>query len=173
MLRSKSSQRHLSLTNVDWDSLIAGQFQKLSSNERLELWRYMLENRPSSASSPSRTSNAATESIAAHSLSGTPSNPSTLREWLDRILWMSDPENWPQDATVASQASQRTIASSAASEGSEQNASGDGASPVYVLKDGESGDVEEQDDHKSNSNDSTTEGNDGVLGNQTGKGNEQ
>lgn len=111
-----SSQVRTPSRNIDWDALMAGQFQQMSSSERLDLWRYMLDNRPSPTSSPTGQATTAI-SNASGSLSVLSSGPRALREWLDRILWMSDPENWKQrgstDARSTSQEGENSDAAPA------------------------------------------------------------
>jgi hypothetical protein len=81
--------------DIDWDDLLNGGLRRMSHAERLDLWRYMLQNRPSPEAS---------------SLDGSPSdvgNPRALSEWLDRILWLSDQSNWgpvPSEPVVAAAA---------------------------------------------------------------------
>jgi len=74
--------------NIDWDALLDGGLRRLSPNERADLWRYMLESRPSPASSPPGEAGGA-------------GDPRALSEWLDRILWISDPENWSSQPVPA------------------------------------------------------------------------
>lgn len=84
----------LSPKEVDWNSIMSGGHRRLSSSERLDLWRYMLENRPSQDSSPSQISENG-DNVA----TSTAGNPRALSEWMDRILWLSDPEVWSKQET--------------------------------------------------------------------------
>ncbi|KAL3910986.1 MAG: hypothetical protein SGILL_007465, partial [Bacillariaceae sp.] len=129
-------------SNINWDSLMAGQFRQLSSDDRFELWRQMLENRPSPTSSPSSHSNASASVEAAHSSSGAASDPRELREWLDRILWMSDPQNWSQHQA----AGDRNAAAPADSRESEGSAAAHETGTVHAVleEEADSGAVEEK-----------------------------
>lgn len=90
---------------VDWNSIMSGGHRRLSSSERLDLWRFMLENRPSPGSSPAQISE-----NAYNVATSTAGNPRALSEWMDRILWLSDPEVWSKQETSDFPSSSKMVA---------------------------------------------------------------
>jgi hypothetical protein len=90
---------------VDWNSLVSAGRGQMSSNKRLELWRFLLENGPSpidsSSDSPTKEQFEDAESSPATSAAVDGKDSRAFRVWMDRILWISDPENWspPQETS--------------------------------------------------------------------------
>ncbi|KAG7350712.1 hypothetical protein IV203_010072 [Nitzschia inconspicua] len=80
---------------IDWNNLMSGGLRRMSTSERLDLWRYMLESRPSPESSP-RQSAEDTDRMSVSAMT----DSRALSEWMDRILWLSDPLNWPSEGSV-------------------------------------------------------------------------
>jgi hypothetical protein len=90
---------------IDWNSLVSAGRGQMSSNKRLELWRFLLERGPSPMDSPSDSPTKEqfedAESSPATSAAVDGKDSRAFRVWMDRILWISDPENWspPQETS--------------------------------------------------------------------------